>query len=70
MVIPNIEIILFLNVSTTLKSSSDDDFKVVETLRNKMISIFGITIVLYFIKIFSGSHNYWCSVVIHSNVML
>ena len=48
MVIPNIEIILFQNVSTTLKSSSDDDFKVVETLRNKMISIFGITIVLYF----------------------
>ena len=47
MVIPNIEIILFLNVS-----------KVVETLRNKMISILGITIVLYFVKIFSGSHNY------------
>ena len=53
MVIPNIEIILFLNVSAT----PDDDFKVVETLRNKMISIFGITIVLYFIKIFSGSRK-------------
>ena len=24
-----------------------------------MISIFGITIVLYFTKIFSGSRNYW-----------
>ena len=60
MVIPNIEIIIFLNVSTTLKSSSgdDDDFKVVETLRNIMISIFGITIVLYFIKIFSRFRNY------------
>ena len=61
MVIPNIEIILFFNVSTALKSLSstpDDDFKVVEMLRNKMISIFGITIVLYFIKVFSGSRNY------------
>ena len=27
-----------------------------------MISIFGITIVLYFIKIFSGSRNYWSNI--------
>ena len=44
---------LFLNVSTSLKR--DDDFKLVETLRNK--NDFNIRYHHYFIKIFSGSRN-------------
>ena len=35
-------------------SIRDDDYKIVETLKIKTISIFGVTIVFYLIKILSG----------------
>ena len=39
-------------------SIPDDDYKIVETLKIKVISIFGVTTVLYLIKILSGYRNY------------
>ena len=36
----------------------DDDYKIVETLKIKVISIFFVTIVVYLIKILSGYRNF------------
>ena len=43
-------------------SVPDDDYKIVETLKIKMISIFGVIIFVYLIKILSGYRN-GCAVV-------
>ena len=37
----------------------DDDNKIVETLKIEMVSIFGVTIVVYLIKILCGYRNFW-----------
>ena len=58
-VTPTIEIIFIFNVFHYLVViiRNDDDYKVVEMLTIKMILIFGVTIVLYLIKILSGYRN-------------
>ena len=54
MVTPKIEMIFIFNILIMIP---DDDYKIVETLKIKIISIFGVTIVLYLIKILSGYRN-------------
>ena len=46
MVTPKIEIIFIFNFTTNTHSIPDDNYKIIETLKIKIISIFEVTIVL------------------------